>query len=78
MDQADVIKCYLYWNASLLRLFPEYMHEIIPRLYAKTDENVSFMNSEHGKELLERIKEKLIDRPFKGFLDSYCTGTVNS
>ena len=76
VDQSDVIKCYLYWNAQLLRLFPEYMHEIVPRLYTPSEENKTFMKSEHAETMLQKIKDNLIDRPFKGFLDSY-SGSAN-
>ena len=69
--QPDVIKCYLHWKAQRIRLFPEYMDEIVSRLYTQSEENKKFMTSEYGRKLIERIKRKLIDRQFKAFVDSY-------
>ena len=55
----------------MIRLFPEYMDEIVSRLYTQSEENKEFMTSDRGKELIEKIKHKLIDRQFKAFVDSY-------
>ena len=72
ISAADDIKCYLLWQGSSQRFYPQDIVEILPRLFV-CDERDTFKNKEFSKSVeIQRLaaKMKIVDTKFEEFYRS--------
>ena len=69
VEAIDVIRCYLYTRASIIRFFPEDVYKLLPELFDMTrNDNESFVRTEKERGCNGRIKDiKLKDSLFESF-----------
>jgi len=68
VEAADNMRCYLYINGQFTRFLPEDLKMMLPNFFVQSEDNEKFTESDELKEMIERMKEKLIDVRFRAFL----------
>ena len=69
---ADDIKCYLLWQGSSQRFYPQDIVEVLPQLFVHDDRD-TFGNKEYAKSMeIKRLasKMKIVDLKFEEFYRS--------
>eukprot|EP01083_Nonionella_stella_P040158 109150_1 len=66
VEQRDRIKCYLYTRSQMIRFQPDDVHNLLPHLFTKREDNTKFISKEKAnRECTQSIK--LIDTQFDKF-----------
>ena len=90
VQEADAIKCYLYWNGQMTRFIPEGAKTVLSAIFntkrTKTSEigdlNQRFLKGEQRDsektldEMINFMKKKIKDSQFKSFCEFYGNETV--
>mmetsp|Transcript_10409 Transcript_10409/g.9419 ORF Transcript_10409/g.9419 Transcript_10409/m.9419 type:complete len:201 (+) Transcript_10409:3-605(+) len=69
---ADQIKCFLFYNGQVIRLFPDEIEDVFPQIFNMEHPRNKgyFTNNKHFKSTMANIEGKLIDKRFNAFKGS--------
>eukprot|EP00483_Globobulimina_turgida_P009741 UN09760 len=69
----DVIKCYMYWNGTIIRFMPEDIKTVLPKMFdmGYADNQAYIDDNKDLEGMIKEMQEKLVDKEFKAFQESY-------
>ena len=68
---SDQIKCYMYLNGQVSRFMADDIIQVLPRYFVENDENKKWIKSTQARDLVNRVKKRLVDKKFDAFLNEY-------
>eukprot|EP00483_Globobulimina_turgida_P006277 UN06287 len=76
VKEADAVKMYLYWNGQIIRLQASDIKPVFKNIFNlkwrdEQSSNEAFVNGKEIDELIQDIQQKVTDKYYESFLNSY-------